>query len=87
MAPEVVPQPRDPTPEERAANEVLHMTPAPWCEACLRGNQTTKPHRNLTYGQKDIGKSLILLDFAYLKTDGEWCTLGEPQPPSSTPRR
>ena len=47
----------------------------------MRGNQTTKPHRNLTYDQKDIGVSKILLDFAYLKTDGEWCMLGEVEPP------
>ena len=83
VAPRVVPQPGDPIPEEHAAHEVLHMTRAPWCEACVRGNQTTKPHHKLTYDQKDIGKGLILMDFAYLKTDGEWCTLGEPEPPAA----
>ena len=81
IAPRVVPQPGDPTPEERAAHEVLRMTPAPGCEACVRGNQTTKPHHKLTYDQKDIGKGLILMEIACLKTDGEWCTLGEPEPP------
>ena len=80
VAPRVVHQPGDPSPEERAAHEVLHMTKAPWCEACVRGNQTGKPHHRLTHEQKDIGKGLILLDFAYLKTDGEWCDLGEPEP-------
>ncbi len=35
MAPRVVPQPGDPTPEERAAHEVPHMTPATWSEAYL----------------------------------------------------
>ena len=79
MAPRVVHQPGDPSPVERAAHEVLHMTKADWCEACARGNQTTKPHHRLTHDQRDIVKSMILLDFAYLKTDGEWCEMGEPE--------
>ena len=83
ISPRVVPAPGGPTPEEREAHNVLHMTPAAWCEFCAQGNQTTKPHRNLTYDQKDIAMSKILLDFAYLKTDGEWCMLGEPEPPAA----
>ena len=81
IAPRMVSAPNEPTPEEREAHNLLHMTPAAWCESCMRGNQTTKPHRNLTYDQQDIGVSKILLDFAYLKTDGEWCMLGEVEPP------
>ncbi len=50
---------------------MTHVTPAPWCEACARGNQTAKPHHKLNYDQKDMGKGWVLLDSAYLKTDGE----------------
>ena len=81
IAPRMVAGPSEPTPEEREAHNLLHMTKAAWCESCMRGNQTTKAHRNLTYDQKDIGASKILLDFAYLKTDGEWGAMGEDEPP------
>lgn len=83
IAPRMVAGPNEPTPEEREAHNLLHMTQAAWCESCMRGNQTTKPHRNLTYDQKEIGASKILLDFAYLKTDGEWGTLGDVEPPAA----
>ena len=52
IAPRMVSAPDAPTQEEREAHNLLHMTPAAWCEACVRRNQTTKPHRNLTYDQE-----------------------------------
>jgi len=51
IAPRIVEGPAVPTPEERAAHEVLHLTHAPWHEACVRGNETSKPHWRLTFDQ------------------------------------
>ena len=73
IAPRMVSGPSEPTPEERAAHELLHVTRADWCEACVRGNETTKPHKTITFDQKDTGKAQITLDFCYMKADGEWC--------------
>ncbi|CAK0856887.1 unnamed protein product, partial [Prorocentrum cordatum] len=56
---------------------------APWCEACVRGNETTKPHKTLTFDQKDTGKAQITLDFCYLKTNGDWTEIGELEPPAA----
>ncbi|CAK0815286.1 unnamed protein product, partial [Prorocentrum cordatum] len=56
---------------------------APWCEACVRGNETTKPRKTLTFDQKDTGKAQITLDFCYLKTSGDWAEIGDEEPPAA----
>ncbi|CAK0848676.1 unnamed protein product, partial [Prorocentrum cordatum] len=56
---------------------------APWCEACVRGNETTQPHKTLTFDQKDTGKAQITLNFCYLKTNGDWAEIGELEPPAA----
>ena len=71
IGPRVVARPAAPTDEEREAHELLHMTPAPWCESCIRWNHTPKPRRSLSFAQKDVGKARVVMDYAYLKTDGE----------------
>ena len=75
--------PGGPTPEERAARELLHVVPVPWCEFCVWGNSTSKPHQKLIYDQKDIGKGKVILDFCYLKADGEWTQAFDPEPPAA----
>ncbi|CAK0790198.1 unnamed protein product, partial [Prorocentrum cordatum] len=83
IAPREVAGPAAPTDEERAAHELLHLTRAPWCEACVRGNETTKPRKTLTFDQKDTGKAQITLDFCYLKTNGDWTEIGDEEPPAA----
>ena len=80
VGPIVVPAPHEPTPEERAAHEVLHMPPADWCLACQLGNATSKPHHKLTYERQDIGKARARMDFAFMKTSGEFAEPGEVPP-------
>ena len=72
VEPRTLPGPREPTAEEREAHNLLHMVPADWCEACVRGVATANPHKKLTYDKKDIGKARVFMDFAYIKTDGNW---------------
>ncbi|CAK0875518.1 unnamed protein product, partial [Prorocentrum cordatum] len=83
IAPREVAGPAAPTDEERAAHELLHLTRAPWCEACARGNETTRPHKTLAFDQKDTGKAQITLDFCYLKTNGDWAEIGDEEPPAA----
>ncbi|CAK0800261.1 unnamed protein product, partial [Prorocentrum cordatum] len=83
IAPREVAGPAAPTDAERAAHELLHLTRAPWREACVRGNETTKPHKTLTFDQKDTGKAQITLDFCYLETNGDWTEIGDEEPPAA----
>ncbi|CAK0811260.1 unnamed protein product, partial [Prorocentrum cordatum] len=83
IAPREVAGPAAPTDADRAAHELLHLTRAPWCEACARGNETTMPHKTLTFDQKDTGKAQITMDFCYLKTNGDWAEIGEVEPPAA----
>ena len=48
VGPRTVAGPRGPTPEERAARDVLHVPPADWRVACQLGNATSEPRRRLT---------------------------------------
>ncbi|CAK0827956.1 unnamed protein product [Prorocentrum cordatum] len=52
-------------------------------ESVQGGNETTKPHKTLTFDQKDTGKAQITLDFCYLKTNGDWTEIGEVEPPAA----
>ncbi|CAK0813201.1 unnamed protein product [Prorocentrum cordatum] len=81
ITPREVAGPAAPTDAERAAHELLHLTRAPRCEACARGNETTKPRKTLTFDQKDTGEAQITLDFCHLKTNGDWTETGEVEPP------
>ena len=37
----------------------------------------------MTYEKKDLGAVRVFLDFAYLKTNGEWKNRDEPEPPAA----
>ena len=83
IEPRVLPGPNEPTPEEREAHNLLHMVPADWCEACVRGTATANPHKKLTYDKRDVGKARVYMDFAYMKTDGHWVDPFHPAPPAA----
>jgi len=40
-----IPQPKEPTPEERAAHELTHLPAVPWCQACILGRGRDEAHR------------------------------------------
>ncbi|CAK0834427.1 unnamed protein product, partial [Prorocentrum cordatum] len=83
IAPLEVAGPAAPAEAERAARELLHLTRAPWCEACVRGKETTKARKTLTFDQKDTGEAQITLDFCYLNTNGDWAEIGSEGPPAA----
>ena len=83
VAPRVVSGPKEQNPEERGEHELLHLAPAPWCEACVRRNDIGKPHLRITFEVKDAGATRVLLDFAFLKANGGWTELGDPEQPAA----
>ncbi len=83
IAPRTVAAPKQPSAEERAMHDLLHMTPAAWCESCILGNQLGNAHRMSTYEKKHSGATSVVLDYAYLATNGEWKSRDEPEPPAS----
>jgi hypothetical protein len=63
------PPPYVPTKLEKELHELTHTPPVPWCEACLLGQATEKPHTRLP---SDIApaKPLVQIDFGFTKAAG-----------------
>ena len=48
--PKVMRAPRVPTPKEVEAHEATHIPHEEWCEACMAGRGTNKPHKSVGGG-------------------------------------
>lgn len=83
IEPRVVAGPAAPSEEERAAHGVLHLKFAPWCAECVMGYGASRSHVTHDFESRDTGRPEILMDFAYLKTDGEWTEWGDGAPPAA----
>ena len=59
---------------------LMHTPPAAWCEQCVRGHGAAKPHKVVAFDTKDIAKARVVMDYAYLKTDGEFAVVGKTPP-------
>ena len=62
-------------------HEVAHEPYASWCQHCVMGAGAAKPHHTLTFAKKDVGHATVLIDFAYMKTNGEFVEIGGEAPP------
>ena len=54
--------------DERHEHELTHTPAMPWCESCIRGAGTERPHvEDLT----EASVPLVVLDFAHNACEGE----------------
>ena len=49
-----------------------HVPPQDWCEFCVSGYASAKAHKSQDFDKRDLGKPSVMIDFAYMKTDGEF---------------
>ena len=69
-----------PTAIERAKHMVTHTPQQPWCEYCVLGYGASKPHERRTFEQKDTSRAMVYVDYAYMKTNGEFVPTGMASP-------
>ena len=65
-----VPDPGQPTREERAMHELTHLPFRPWCADCVAGRAANDPHRRLAR-EVDDGPPKVSVDYGFeSSTDG-----------------
>ena len=69
--PSVLPQPVQPTDEERAVHEMLHLGIPPWCERCVASKAKEDPHSLQSAEAKISDTPVIQLDYCFYSRLGE----------------
>ena len=63
--------PGQPTPEERARRELLHVPFRPWCEHCVKGKAVDDPHSQRAPNESggDDGVPKVSVDYGFIKLE------------------
>ena len=64
--------PGEPSDLVKKAHYLTHLPPAPWCAICIRGRGPVTAHQSIDWQHRAQGPPLTQIDFAYMKSDGNW---------------
>ena len=67
LVPAQLPQPVEPTAEERRGHELTHVPSKPWCRWCQMGKAKQLPHRSIMEIDREPGLPRIEMDYGILK--------------------
>ena len=68
FAPAMVPEPKQPTAEERQRHELTHYPSMPWCLHCIAGKGKERAHHRMREPEQALDQHLIVADFCLINT-------------------